>query len=602
MDQSHGQFHISALFCSEKERALKHASIRSSLAAVAMHTHGTIIADYLDTVQSPPAALAAGRAQQSSSPSTPAAAQQPSSSARPPSGASAALQSCSSSPPTATRHGTLNRTAQGGLGTRPHGALCAQLQAAASSPLLIGAGTSPPFSLEAAERASGCGLQGHGGSLGGSSAQGAHNAHYAHQQHYAQQQQQHEQQQPQQYARHSAATSPPVAIPYAFYSQHGGGGPDSTAGSPGAAGSFEPRAGGGVPIPPAQHAGRPGSSPGNPLIRTGSSGSGALRDASPQQWAHTGMAGLPPARTPPQAVPVSLSGRADSRLTPGSGGGGRRAFDDEYSIFQPIGGLASSPPLFGTSPPALASGGSPACLSTMLAGAAHLSAFAGQPRSYSPALSSSAHDQDSNKDSNSSSHRGSPFSARLTGDGLGAGGGGGFVLGGGLSGVAYGARAVPCSVHHVMTMPSSSAPAGGFRSIPGGQHGGFGGDLDAPAMLEGSGMLRGDAGSLSRSVVALSRDLDALRMSLNLGVAPSGDDDEVLMPGASRRGGATGRRSSLDSYSCDGQSRTSYVAAGSGTSGFAQPLRGAGSSAADFDVTGLIFPFAPVCHDHCSEE
>jgi hypothetical protein len=44
------------------------------------------------------------------------------------------------------------------------------------------------------------------------------------------------------------------------------------------------------------------------------------------------------------------------------------------------------------------------------------------------------------------------------------------------------------------------------------------------------------------------------------------------------------------------------VAAGSGTSGFAQPLRGAGSSAADFDVTGLIFPFAPVCHDHCSEE
>ncbi|KAJ1617006.1 autophagy-related protein 13-domain-containing protein [Pavlovales sp. CCMP2436] len=50
IDPVHGQFHVSALFCSERERPLKQASTRSFLAAVAMHTHGTIIPDYLDTV------------------------------------------------------------------------------------------------------------------------------------------------------------------------------------------------------------------------------------------------------------------------------------------------------------------------------------------------------------------------------------------------------------------------------------------------------------------------------------------------------------------------------------------------------------------------
>ncbi|KAJ1617005.1 hypothetical protein T492DRAFT_515839 [Pavlovales sp. CCMP2436] len=234
------------------------------------------------------------------------------------------------------------------------------------------------------------------------------------------------------------------------------------------------------------------------------------------------------ARTPPLGVPVQLVGSGHA----GSG---------NFALFRPV-SLASSPPLFGTSPPVMAVGGSPFLLP-------HTHS------AYSP-QSSSPHGSVSSK---ASSRRGSPFAADSPGRG---------ALGGILSSATYGTLR-PVARMSVQHMFPSSAPTGGMRSMPGSQHGlPNASELDSHShLVEGAegasplaGTMRGvESSSLSRSVVSLSRDLDALRMSLNLGPAGSSVEHPSV-----RCDGAAERRSQEVSGRPRSRSRTSGTGRGEG--------------------------------------
>ena len=673
MDPIHGQFHVSAIFCSERERPLRIASTRSSLAAVAMHMHGTIIPNYLDSVQAPVALVAAAadavdraaehaasgahvdgssarrpalrehehHEQQEQLPQHPRA--QPLPAARhaplPPQHATpmahAPSQQVGFVPqglPTATDARACAARSDGGApppscahpGAHAHSLLTAGLHAAIganagahpqAAPVtvpMIGAGTSPPLGMEhvqlcrAATAAVPAAAQGSSPQLAGAivsgGAAGSPFGSHAHAACVP--------------LSGSHVASSPVAIPSQAPSSiriaSVGTSPlaraSSSADAPGDAGaarecaradgdhgrarvgSWEQGVGGRVPV----RIDAIGRATSDAAARVSSHDSPMARERAHSLRTH---GAAQHAFTPPQAVPVHVLGR-DATHALGA--------DEDYGgLFRPVSG-ASSPPLFGTSPPALAMSGSAYLLPSamMLASRGGINSLIGAqpPMGASPGSSASPHDGCSSK---RSSCRGSPFLEHTLG-GAPIGGSGGLGGGGGRHSPAPLSAAhmyhVHCAAPRAPAAYASSAPAGGAPPLHASEQAfAFARDeLDGLTRLherDDEAAMLGvtlHASSLSRSVISLSRDLDALRRSLNLGHAAEHTDDDLPTPsshGVSRRG-------SLEPHA------HTHVAPGACG---AQPARewarrGAASGADAFDEAGLIFPFAPVCNDHCHDE
>lgn len=417
------------------------------------------------------------------------------------------------------------------------------------------------------------------------------------------------------------AASSPVAIPVHMPSSHSHSrSGSSAAATPGAGpfGSSRPdadyvRAGswerGAAIVPVGLGAvGRATSDASGRVARAGRSPGGGFLQESPHSWTHAQhlpQAGSQRERTPPQGVrvPVQLV-RRGGHLAGGAGGaacgaagGGAGGDEDLRALFRPV-RCSSSPPLFGTSPPALAASGSAFLLpmdDSLVARRMH-SAVAGPPIGAPSAAGSSASPHASSLSSKMSSCRGSPSlevaptgSGGMPGSSPGQAGAGAGQRPTDQQHQQLAARAaLRAGVPH-----SSSAPAAGLRPIAPDSHRGLGfgpEDLDTHGFFEGA-----DAGtslggtlhahSLSRSVIGLSRDLDALRMSLNLGTAGEHADEGRHSPPSQ----GISRRSSLDPHVQHGAQ---------------QPQREwlRRSTADAFDERGLIFPFAPICDDHCREE
>lgn len=759
MDAHHGQFHVSALFCSEREKPLRLASTRSSLAAVAMHTHGTIIPDYLDSVRTRDAPQAAGGGalvgdtatsppQRQPSPSPPQQPQQPQH-ARPlplvhahtaplqhtppprghqprqpweqeqrgaarqqvsqqvgfvprPLSAAAqgrpegegslrAAQHAAEQPQPRHAQSLLSAGLQAGLhgcapvpggggggravgggglggGGAGLGSLGLQLRTTASSPTMIGAGTSPP--LGAAEHAAACAQpqpphpQLFDARAGCSDAR-LHGLSPPHAQqpgtpfarplptfpYHGDSGRAH-----QPYSGHGSpcgaasplspphASSLPVAIPLqpsalrsasCAGSSAGAASPCAVVGIGGAhggglfggsradaendrVGSWERSPAVGIPVSVGA-VGRARSDAAGRIACAGHSPGGGFlpQHESPHSWTHAhehrAMAAAHE-RTPPQNVPVMVDAT-------GRGGGNGLEGDALGGLFRPVSG-ASSPPLFGTSPPALAMSGSPFLLpldsssfGAATRGGGMASAIAGPQVGASPGSSVSPHE--GSLSSKMSSCRGSPFLEEHTpGCGLGGalhigasahGGGGRASPGAGQQYYQHQHELRLAQQRGVAGAYPSSAPAGNLRSMPASHQGGLGyspDDLDPHSLLDGTdphcqplgGALHAQSGLLSRSVVSLSRDLDALRMSLNLGTAAEHADDDPPTPSSH----VVSRRTSLE---------PSSQLAFNAQHGGAQPQRDwpRRTSATDtFDerdpAPGLIFPFAPVCNDHCGDE
>lgn len=315
---------------------------------------------------------------------------------------------------------------------------------------------------------------------------------------------------------------------------------------------------------------------GTPPVSTWPEDQGARGGALGDQPLHLASPNL--AHTPPQALHVRVSTPDTAPSLPE----GRI-----NSVFRPV-ACAASPPLFGASPPALsglgggpAPGGPPPLLpSAFCASAAHGPRVSSSPRSSSPHEGSAS--------SKASSRRNSPFldypavhRPSATAAPAGMAPPVGTTLPPGLQGVAI----VPANLGSSTSAFAAAEVDGGGELIEGAE--------DAPPLhstrMAASGL--GRARGLSRTIGSLSRDLDALRTSINMGHAAGEPAAGAELDAIFGMGHA------------DIPEHSDMAAAGVGRDFgdgvVEEPLvaTALAPSAADVHGQDLIFPFAPTLTD-----